>query len=283
MRVHALVRDRVIVIDCGEGYQRVKWLAMVATQRFDDLLAITDGGYAGVAKKHVPVGLEDEAGRKIPPTKTVNRLPAAIAAADGVPVDPEYEPRVRVLLLDDAQASHKSGTSSFLTAIAAVPDMCLVAGPGLLSCVPKREATFTVYCRDNFSIPITNGGEDLSVQFTNDSGVALRAAVHDHADGARGEARSVRRWSRARCAWAEAWADAPRLPMRTHMAARMRARARESRSAGFGRSATGRPSVCALHGPRKPTRARHAPLRRRASRRHVHGQLHAAETRRVRG
>lgn len=183
MRVHALVRDRVIIIDCGEGYQRVKWLAMVATQRYDDLLAVTDGGYGGVGKKHVPVGLEDEAGRRLPPTKTVNRLPAAVAAVDGVVLQPGYEPRVRVLLLDDAPSAHKSGTSSFLTAIAAVPDMCLVTGPGLVSCAPRRHATFTVYCRDNFSIPISNGGEDLSVTFTNDSGVALRADVNDHADG----------------------------------------------------------------------------------------------------
>lgn len=183
MRVHCLVRERVITVDCGDGYQRVKWLAMIATQRYDDLLTVTDGGYGGVGKKHVPCGLEDEKGRRIPPTKTVNRLPAAIAAADGVDLQPGYEPRVRVLLLDDAPTTHKNGTSPFLTAIAAVPDMCLVTGSGLVSCAPLHHATFAVYCRDNFSIPISNGGEDLSVTFTNDSGVVLRADVNDHADG----------------------------------------------------------------------------------------------------
>mmetsp|Transcript_40490 Transcript_40490/g.93825 ORF Transcript_40490/g.93825 Transcript_40490/m.93825 type:complete len:660 (-) Transcript_40490:973-2952(-) len=179
MRVQALVRDRVIVIECGEGYQRVKWLAMVATQRYDDLLSVPAGGFGGVGKKHVPCGLEDETGRRIPPTKTVNRLPAPLAAAEGS----SAEPRVRVLLLEDQHEGAKNGTSPFLTAVAAVPEMCLVSGPGLISCVPRHSATFTVYCRDNFSIPISNGGEDLSVQFTNDGGVSLRADVNDHDDG----------------------------------------------------------------------------------------------------
>jgi hypothetical protein len=177
MKVHTLVRDRVIVIDCGDGYQRVKWLAMVAAQRYDDLLAVTDGAFAGVGKKHVPVGLEDEVGRRIPPTKTVNRLPAALGVQDGA------EPHVRVLLLDDVPGGAKNGTSPFLTAIAAVPEMCLVTGSGLVSCAPRHHATFTVYCRDNFSIPISNGGEDLSVQFTSDAGLITRADVSDHNDG----------------------------------------------------------------------------------------------------
>ncbi|KAJ1635121.1 hypothetical protein T492DRAFT_863841 [Pavlovales sp. CCMP2436] len=163
MRVQALVRDRVIVIECGEGYQRVKWLAMVATQRYDDLLSVPAGGFGGVGKKHVPCGLEDETGRRIPPTKTVNRLPAPLAAAEGS----SAEPRVRVLLLEDQHEGAKNGTSPFLTAVAAVPEMCLVSGPGLISCVPRHSATFTVYCRDNFSIPISNGGEDLSVQVSS--------------------------------------------------------------------------------------------------------------------
>lgn len=184
MRVHALVRDRVIVIDCGEGNQRVKWLSMVAAQRYDDLAGMTDSGSGRFGKKHVPAGLEDEAGRRIPPTKTVNRLPASIAAAQGIELQPGYEPRVRVLLLEDAPGGNKSGTSAFLTAIAAVPEMCLVTGSGLLTCSPKRHAEFTVHCRDNFSIPISNGGEDISVRFTDKAGAALRADVHDHNDGA---------------------------------------------------------------------------------------------------
>ena len=36
MRVRVRVRDRTVVVDVGPGHQRLKWLALVALQRYNE-------------------------------------------------------------------------------------------------------------------------------------------------------------------------------------------------------------------------------------------------------
>jgi hypothetical protein len=62
MRVLAHVRDQILEVQVGEGNQRIKWLAMVALQRYDAAIG------ERLSMRHVAVGLEtlegDQVGRR---------------------------------------------------------------------------------------------------------------------------------------------------------------------------------------------------------------------------
>ena len=70
--VQVNIRGITFSINCGDGRQRAKWLAMVGVQRYDDLVASED--CARSSCKHVPVGLTDVEGNPLAPTKMLSRL-----------------------------------------------------------------------------------------------------------------------------------------------------------------------------------------------------------------
>lgn len=62
MRVHLHVRDKTIAVECGQGTQRIKWLANTGVARYDD----TFGRGLGA-----PVGLQKEGGVVCDPNSRV--------------------------------------------------------------------------------------------------------------------------------------------------------------------------------------------------------------------
>ena len=77
MRVNVRVRETTIPIDVGEGSQRLKWLSMVALQRYEADAALSSDGdiYSQV---HVATGLMDAEGSLLPPNKSIR-----VALTDG--------------------------------------------------------------------------------------------------------------------------------------------------------------------------------------------------------
>jgi hypothetical protein len=58
MRVYVRVRDSSIMVDVGPGHQRLKWLAMVALQRYSASMGMqADGGSLPMSHSHVATGL----------------------------------------------------------------------------------------------------------------------------------------------------------------------------------------------------------------------------------
>ena len=105
MRVNVRVRETTIPIDVGEGAQRLKWLSMVALQRYEADAALSSDGdiYSQV---HVATGLMDAEGSLLPPNKSIR-----VALTDGQEV-------FALLQADDdpasAEGKRAKGTSLFL-------------------------------------------------------------------------------------------------------------------------------------------------------------------------
>jgi hypothetical protein len=62
MRVHLHVRDKTITVECGDGTQRIKWLANVGVARYDDSFGKGLGA---------PTGLQREGGVMCDPNNRV--------------------------------------------------------------------------------------------------------------------------------------------------------------------------------------------------------------------
>jgi len=51
MRVHVHVRDKVIVVECGNATQTIKWLGHVGIARYDDSFGRSLGNAQGIQKE----------------------------------------------------------------------------------------------------------------------------------------------------------------------------------------------------------------------------------------
>jgi hypothetical protein len=51
MRIHLHVREKTIVVECGDGTQRVRWLASVGVARYDDNFGQSLGAARGLQKE----------------------------------------------------------------------------------------------------------------------------------------------------------------------------------------------------------------------------------------
>ena len=76
MRVRVRIRDALVNVDVGPGHQRLKWLAMVALQRYAEMPS--SDGTIGISHAHVATGLMDSEGNELPPNKSIR-----VALSDG--------------------------------------------------------------------------------------------------------------------------------------------------------------------------------------------------------
>mgnify|MGYP003318610155 CR=1 FL=1 len=116
MRVNVRVRETTIPIDVGEGSQRLKWLSMVALQRYEADAALSSDGdiYSQV---HVATGLMDAEGSLLPPNKSIR-----------VAIEDEAEVYLLVQADEDpaTEVASARGTSKFLLTQGAAPSECLL-------------------------------------------------------------------------------------------------------------------------------------------------------------
>ena len=155
MRVNVRVRETTIPIDVGEGAQRLKWLSMVALQRYEADAALSSDGdiYSQV---HVATGLMDAEGALLPPNKSIR-----VALTDGQEV-------FALLQADDdpasAEGKRAKGTSLFLMSQGAAPSKCVIGGPGVTYAREGQPAVFTIVARDTYGNLARNGGEQFDVR-----------------------------------------------------------------------------------------------------------------------
>ncbi len=155
MRVNVRVRETTIPIDVGEGSQRLKWLSMVALQRYEADAALSSDGdiYSQV---HVATGLMDAEGSLLPPNKSIR-----VALTDGQEV-------FALLQADDdpasAEGKRAKGTSLFLMSQGAAPSKCVIGGPGVTYAREGQPAVFTIVARDTYGNLARNGGEQFDVR-----------------------------------------------------------------------------------------------------------------------
>ena len=155
MRVNVRIRETTIPIDVGEGSQRLKWLSMVALQRYEADAALSSDGdiYSQV---HVATGLMDAEGSLLPPNKSIR-----VALTDGQEV-------FALLQADDdpasAEGKRAKGTSLFLMSQGAAPSKCVIGGPGVTYAREGQPAVFTIVARDTYGNLARNGGEQFDVR-----------------------------------------------------------------------------------------------------------------------
>ena len=61
MRVRVRVRDHTLTINVGQGSQRLKWLAVISLQRYEETIG-EDSGEKTFSSAHVATGIMDAAG-----------------------------------------------------------------------------------------------------------------------------------------------------------------------------------------------------------------------------
>ena len=153
MKVRVRVRETTLEINVGPGNQRLKWLAMISLQRYEE--AFSDDAGIALSQKHVASGIMDAAGNLMPPNKSIR-----VALDDGQ--------EVFVLLQADddpkgPDAKGARGTSKFLMAQGAAPSKCIIGGPGVTYALVGRQVFFYVTARDTYGNLARNGGEMFDV------------------------------------------------------------------------------------------------------------------------
>jgi hypothetical protein len=172
MRVRVRVRDAAVVVDVGPGHQRLKWLAMVALQRYQSSAVPILGG---VSTSHalVAVGLMDGEGNELPPNKSIR-----VALSDGQ--------EVFVLLQDEQEeesAVHVAkGSSRWLTMQGAAPAKCLISGPGITYALAGQAAGFSLQARDAYGNLTSNGGEKFEVHVSPPDSLTAKQLAEYEAD-----------------------------------------------------------------------------------------------------
>ena len=156
MRVSVRVRDSAIWVDVGPGHQRLKWLAMVALQRYAEM-ASADGSIQ-ISHTHVATGLMDAEGNELGPNKSIR-----VALGDGE--------EVFVILQqdedDNAAVKGAKGTSRFLMMQGAAPNKCITSGPGVTYALVNQAAHFYLQARDTYGNLTSNGGEKFEVKVSD--------------------------------------------------------------------------------------------------------------------
>ena len=154
MRVKVRVRERTIDINVGPGNQRLKWLAMIALQRYEE--TFSEDSSDSFSQAHVATGIMDAQGTLLTPNKSIR-----VALEDGQ--------EVFVLLQADddpkgPEAKGARGTSKFLMAQGAAPTKCIITGPGVTYALVGQEAFFYVTARDTYGNLARNGGEMFDIK-----------------------------------------------------------------------------------------------------------------------
>ena len=152
MRVRVRVRDHTLEINVGQGSQRLKWLAGISLQRYEETIG-EDSGKEAFSSAHVATGIMDAAGTLLPPNKSIR-----------VALEDMQEVFVLVQADDDpkcADAKGARGTSKFLMAQGAAPTKCIIHGPSTSCAHVGQAAFFYITARDAYGNLSRNGGEVL--------------------------------------------------------------------------------------------------------------------------
>ena len=188
MRVRVRVRDHTLTINVGQGSQRLKWLAVISLQRYEETIG-EDSGEKVFSSAHVATGIMDAAGTLLPPNKSIR-----------VALEDMEEVFVLVQADDDpkgADAKGARGTSKFLMAQGAAPTKCIIHGPSNTVAHVGQANFFYITARDAYGNLSRNGGEFFDVKFEGPeppgpnckqsvmaaAGEHVPAACHDNGDG----------------------------------------------------------------------------------------------------
>ena len=155
MRVLVRIRDKQISVNVGPGHQRLKWLAMIALQRYEEARIVEPGILLSHA--HVSIGLMDAEGNLLPPNKSIRA-----AVDDGQ--------EIFALLQADEDTHQKvkgsKGTSKFLMSQGAAPNRCIITGPGVTYALAGQTAFFYLTARDTYGNLARNGGEFFNLKLS---------------------------------------------------------------------------------------------------------------------
>lgn len=169
MRVRVHVREQVLTVECGEGQQRIKWLAMTSLHRYE-----TDIG--GVqSHKHVATGLSTADGQTLPSNKIINRV-----------LEDMSDVYVRVQEDDKIAAGPKGahmalGTSAFLVSQGASAAKCTISGGGIMHNISGQRTNLFVIARDTYGNLTRNGGDHFTLR--GEGPGVVDATIRDLGDG----------------------------------------------------------------------------------------------------
>ena len=179
MRVVVRIRDTAVNVDVGPGHQRLKWLSMVALQRYSEV--ISADGSVGMSHAHVATGLMDGEGNELPPNKSIR-----VALSDGQEV-------FALLQADEDDGRGAKGSSRFLMMQGAAPNKCIISGPGVTYALVNHAASFSLQARDTYGNLTSNGGEKFEVKVSPPDSLTQRqlqelepdppAIITDRGDG----------------------------------------------------------------------------------------------------
>ena len=167
MRVRVRVREQSIVVDVGPGHQRLKWLAMVALQRYS-----ASGVSTLTSHNHVAVGLMDSEGNELGPNKSVR-----VALQDGEEV-------FALLQADEEKGQPRAakGASRFLMMQGAAPNKCIISGPGVTYALVGQAAHFSLQARDTYGNLTSNGGEKFEVRLSQPDSLTAKQLAEPSPD-----------------------------------------------------------------------------------------------------
>jgi N-acetylneuraminic acid mutarotase len=169
MRVRVHVRDEVIPVECGEGNQRIKWLAMVSLQRYESTIGERQ------SQKHVATGLTSADGTPLLSNKIIARV-----------LDDEAEVYVRVQEDDKIGAGPPGlqmplGTSAFLASQGASAVRCSLSGRGVGHVLVGETTHLFVVARDTYGNLARNGGDVFNLRAEGPGTVT--SSIRDLDDG----------------------------------------------------------------------------------------------------
>ena len=233
MRVRVRVREQSIVVDVGPGHQRLKWLAMVALQRYS-----ASGVSTLTSHNHVAVGLMDSEGNELGPNKSVR-----VALQDGEEV-------FALLQADEEKGQPRAakGASRFLMMQGAAPNKCIISGPGVTYALVGQAAHFSLQARDTYGNLTSNGGEKFEVRLSQPDSLTAKqlaepspdppATIIDRGDGSYLVSHTMTRKGRYDAPSSSTASPLPARPLRPSPSSR---RSRQS-SSGCSRASAGRSS-----------------------------------------
>lgn len=158
MRVRVRVRDSTFVVDVGPGLQRLKWLTMVALQRYSEDSLIVGNDSLVISQSNVATGLMDASGKLLPPNQSIR-----VALEDGQEV-------FALLQADQENRKGSKGTSLFLMSQGAAPTKCVINGPSVTYALAGQPVHFYITARDTYGNLARNGGEVFNVKVTQSDG-----------------------------------------------------------------------------------------------------------------
>ena len=187
MHVIVRVRDVPIKIDVGTGNQRLKWLAMVALQRYFAATVTTDPALGiGMMISHaeVAIGIMDAEGNELSPNKSVR-----VALTDGQEV-------FALLQSDEVEQTtipSAKGTSKWLMMQGAAPSKVIMTGPCITYALEGQSNFFMLQARDTYGNMSGNGGAKFDVRVSRPDSLTKKQLgetqpdappeVIDHGDG----------------------------------------------------------------------------------------------------